>query len=203
VTTRLLVAALVLAGATVALGIAVDHRPPSALDAAGVALRGVAVRPAEFFTALGRWWMLVPIGVATFAIAMFARANVVPLLVIFGAQAVSQPTNYLLKLAFGRIRPAGFIGPMETDPSFPSGHSVTAIVFFAGLAALAWNAPVPRPVAVAATVVLAICVAGIPWSRLALGAHYATDVLGGLLFGGAWLSVALAVMIRLSAGSTR
>jgi undecaprenyl-diphosphatase len=34
---------------------------------------------------------------------------------------------------------------------------------------------------------LAFCVIGIPWSRVALGAHYVTDVAGGLLYGVAWL----------------
>lgn len=200
---RLLMAALLLAGASVALGVWVAHRPPSALDVAAVALRGRGVPLAELFTALGRWWMLVPLGVVCFGIAMTLRANLVPLVVVFCAQAASQATNALLKLGIDRARPAGAIGPPELDLSFPSGHSVTAVVFFAGLALLAWNAPIPRPLALAAAAVLAICVVGIPWSRLALGAHYATDVIGGLLFGSAWLCVVLALMIRLNVTVTR
>jgi hypothetical protein len=37
-------------------------------------------------------------------------------------------------------------------------------------------------------------VAGIPWSRLALSAHYATDVLGGLLLGAGWLALMTAFL---------
>jgi membrane-associated phospholipid phosphatase len=203
VTVRLLVTALVLAAATVALGFSVAQRPPTALDTAAVALRGWGVPVAEFFTSLGRWWMLLPIGVVAFGIAMTLRANLVPLVVVFCAQAASQAATALLKLGFQRTRPTGIIGPPDADLSFPSGHSVTAMVFFAGLAVLAWHAPVARPLALAATAVLALCVVGLPWSRPALGAHYATDVIGGLLFGGAWLCVALAVMTRLSVTVTR
>jgi len=44
--------------------------------------------------------------------------------------------------------------------------------------------------------VLAVCAVAIPWSRLALGAHYATDVLGGLLLGAAWLCLVFAALLR-------
>ena len=202
-TVRLASIAIVLALATAVLGFLVTQRPPAQLDIAAVALRGHAVSAALFFTSLGRWWMLLPISVAAFGIAMALRANLVPLVVVLGTQAVSQAATALVKFAFHRVRPGGFIGDPEADLSFPSGHSVTALVFFGGLAVLAWHAPLPRPLAAVAVAVLAVCVVGIPWSRLALGAHYATDVLGGVLFGGAWLCVALAVLLRLAATATR
>jgi len=198
-----LIAAAAFFCATIALGAVVVHRPPSALDVATVALRGHALSLALFFTSLGRWWMLLPIAVVAFGIGMSVRANLIPLTIVLGAQAASQAATTLLKLAFHRMRPDGFIGPLESDLSYPSGHAVTAIVFFAGLAILAWHAPFPRPFAAAATIVLAICAVGIPWSRLALGAHYATDVIGGLFFGAAWLCAASALMVRLGATASR
>ncbi len=51
-------------------------------------------------------------------------------------------------------------------------------------------------VAVPVVAVLLVCAVGIPWSRLALGAHYLTDVAGGLLLGAAFLCAALAVILR-------
>jgi membrane-associated phospholipid phosphatase len=200
---RLVAAAAVFLCATIALGAAVAHRPPGALDVAATALRGHAVSLALFFTSLGRWWMLLPIAVVALGVGMSARANLIPLTIVFAAQAASQAATTLLKLAFHRIRPGVYVGPLESDLSFPSGHAVTAIVFFGGLAILAWQAPFPRPVAAAAAIVLVICAIGIPWSRLALGAHYATDVIGGLFFGAAWLCAALALMLRLSATASR
>jgi membrane-associated phospholipid phosphatase len=199
---RLWAAAAVSLVATLALGTIVARRPPTALDVAAFSLRG-HVPLALFFTSLGRWWMLLPIGVVAVGIGMTVRANVIPLVIVFGAEAASQAGSTLLKLVFHRTRPDVFLGTHETDLSFPSGHAVTAVVFFIGLAILAWHAPIPRPLAVAAIVVLGICAIGIPWSRLALGAHYATDVIGGLLFGAAWLCAALALMMRLGTTASR
>jgi undecaprenyl-diphosphatase len=116
--------------------------------------------------------------------------------VLLGAQVVSQAVNALVKLVFHRARPGGELGIKETDLSFPSGHSVTAVVFFAGFAILAWHAPLPRPLAAVLCAALLACAAAIPWSRLALGAHYLTDVIGGLLLGAAFLCAALAVLLR-------
>jgi undecaprenyl-diphosphatase len=200
---RLAAAAAVFVCATLALGAVVARRPPTALDVAAFSLRGHGVPLALFFTSLGRWWMLLPIGVVAFGIAMTMRTNLIPLVIVFGAQAASQAANALLKLAFHRSRHDVFLGTRETDLSFPSGHAVTAVVFFIGLAIVSWHAPIPRTLAIAATVVLGICAIGIPWSRLALGAHYATDVIGGLLFGAAWLCAAVALMPPLGVTASR
>jgi membrane-associated phospholipid phosphatase len=196
VESRLWIAALVCALAAFALGAIVANRPPGRLDVAAQSLRGGAVPLALFFTALGRWPVLAGLGVVGFGAAMMLRAGTPAVTVLLGAQVVSQAVNALAKLVFHRTRPGGELGIKETDLSFPSGHSVTAVVFFVGFAILAWHAPLPRPLAAAVCIVLVACAAGIPWSRLALGAHYPTDVLGGLLLGAAFLCAALAVLLR-------
>ncbi|WP_317995905.1 phosphatase PAP2 family protein [Vulcanimicrobium alpinum] len=198
-TLRLLLIALVSCCAMLVVGALVSTRPPGALDQAAVALRGHGVPLALFFTSLGRWYVLLPIGVLAVGLAMTLRANVMPVLVVIAAQVISQALNALVKLGFHRVRPNGFLGPHEPDLSFPSGHAVTAIVFFVGLAILAWHAPFPRAVDALLAIALSACAAGIAWSRLALGAHYATDVLGGLLLGTATLCAAFAVIVRYAA----
>lgn len=178
------------------LGAAVSSRPPSNIDLAAQSLRGTAIGPALFFTALGRAWPMVALCAAALAVATVVRAPLLPVVIMIAAQALSQGVNALLKLGFARPRPTGFIGYHEPDFSYPSGHAVTAVVFFAGFAALAWFAPLPRPAALLLSATLAVCALAIPWSRLALGAHYATDVAGGLLLGGAWLCLAFAAIAR-------
>lgn len=194
--TRLWIAALAFALSALAVGALVAHRGPSRLDVAAQSLRGTGVPLALFFTLLGRWPVLIGIGVVAFGVAMALRTGAGAVAVVLGAQVISQAANALVKLAFQRARPGGEIGLRETDLSFPSGHSATAIVVFVGFAVLAWHAPVPRPVAISLSAVLLACAVGIPWSRLALGAHYATDVAGGLLLGAGFLCAALATILR-------
>jgi membrane-associated phospholipid phosphatase len=55
-----------------------------------------------------------------------------------------------------------------------------------------WAAPWPSPALRRAALVLAALFAlGIGFSRVYLGVHYPSDVLGGLLLGTAWSALAL------------
>ena len=195
--TKLWIASAVSVAAALVLGALVAHRPPTRIDVAGgEALRGGALPLALFFTALGRWPVLLVLGVVAFGIAMSLRAGTSAVVILYGAQVLSQAANALLKLAFHRARQTSWLRIQETDLSFPSGHAVTAMVFFAGFAVLVWHAPLPRAVTAPVTAALLVCALAIPWSRLALGAHYVTDVAGGLLLGGGFLCAALALIVR-------
>lgn len=97
-----------------------------------------------------------------------------------------------LKLVFRRERPPALDRLVFEDTySFPSGHSVFAAVFFTMLAveltrSLPRRWPWARAAAIAACVALALTVGA---SRVWLGVHYPTDVLGGLLLGAGWVLV--------------
>jgi undecaprenyl-diphosphatase len=193
---RLWIAALLCALVTVAIGAAVANRPPPRIDVEAGALRGGGISAALFFTALGRWPVLLGFAVAAAAVATALRTGIGAVAVVFAAQVASQAAGALLKIGFHRARPDEWLHIRETDLSFPSGHATSAVVFFGGLALLAWHAPLPRPVSAACAAVLLVCAIGIPWSRLALSAHYLTDVIGGLLLGAAFLCAALALILR-------
>ena len=197
--TRLLLLSLACFIVCALLGAYVSSRPPMAFDLAAYAIRGSATPLALFFTALGRWYVLLPLALAGAATAFALRANALAVPALFASQVVAQGANQLLKFAFDRTRPANAVLP-ETDLSFPSGHAVTTVVFYFGLLLLVTRSgAVPRVPAAAIAVALGICIIGIPWSRVALGAHYATDVAGGLLFGGGWLCLSLALWYRFAA----
>jgi len=87
----------------------------------------------------------------------------------------------------GRTRPV-LVDPIATatGKSFPSGHTQSTIVgygilllVFLPAIARAWR---PLVVAVATLMVLLV-----GFSRIALGVHYLSDVIGGLIIGSAWL----------------
>lgn len=92
----------------------------------------------------------------------------------------------------GRARPA-FTHPIvvESGKSFPSGHSMGSTVTYGALVLILLPL-VPRrvrPVAIGAAVVVVLAIG---FTRLALGAHFLTDVLGGYILGLAWLSLSTA-----------
>ena len=95
----------------------------------------------------------------------------------------------VLKLLVERLRPVMDM-PVATapGPSFPSGHALGSIVSY-GVLLLIFLPTVPhrrRPVVV--TLVAAL-VALVGVTRIALGVHYLTDVLGGWTLGIAWLGI--------------
>lgn len=109
----------------------------------------------------------------------------------------------LVKAVVGRARPPQVVQlVLETNPSFPSGHTLgstavigaTAIVLLAGVRS-SWL----RAAGVVAAIV-AIVAVGV--SRLYLGVHWATDVLAGWLMGSAWLLLCVATLSALTASST-
>ncbi|HVT78038.1 MAG TPA: phosphatase PAP2 family protein [Acidimicrobiales bacterium] len=98
-----------------------------------------------------------------------------------------------VKLAVSRPRPT-FSDPIMTayGKSFPSGHAMSSLVCYGAvlLVVLPLVATRWRWLAVAA---VAVWVAAIGFSRLALGVHYISDVLGGYVLGAAWLIGSVAI----------
>lgn len=97
----------------------------------------------------------------------------------------------VLKYTLGRHRPLPlYLG--NEQYSFPSGHATISAVLLAGLAFLLTRGQPPRwRVVVAAAAAAYVALVG--FSRLYLGAHWLSDVLGGFSFGLA--AVALSAMV--------
>jgi undecaprenyl-diphosphatase len=96
--------------------------------------------------------------------------------------------NETLKLFFARTRPQLTWATIQSDYSFPSGHTMNGLVFYVGLAIVLWSIFGRRAglIALVAAIALSITV-GV--SRIYLGYHFFTDVVGGALAGTAWLLI--------------
>ncbi|MFL6660081.1 MAG: phosphatase PAP2 family protein [Massilia sp.] len=100
--------------------------------------------------------------------------------------------NILLKYFYHRARPS-FDHPLLTlsSYSFPSGHATGATLFYGMVAAYlvcvcrGWAAR--AAVAVVATLMVAL----VALSRIYLGAHYLSDVLGAIAISCGWLAVCI------------
>ncbi len=193
------VAAAVCLAGTFVLGAYVAQRPLTPFDVASIALRGRGTRFAVLFTRSGYWPALLAVGCALFAAELIVRGGVIFTVVLAVTQLFSQAASGFTKTLFKRIRPDDWLHREELGFSYPSGHATTAIVFYGGLLLFIWNMPLPRELQLMASLVLAIWMVGIPWSRMALAAHYGTDVCGGILFGAAWLCLMIVVLRHLPA----
>lgn len=92
-----------------------------------------------------------------------------------------------VKLLVARVRPSDGVPVTSADGyAFPSGHALSSIVAAGLVLLLAWPALGRRRRAGTAAAVIG-AVGAVGFSRLALGVHYPSDVLGGWLLGTAWL----------------
>lgn len=99
--------------------------------------------------------------------------------------------NALIKLVFQRARPTINRIIEVSGYSFPSGHSMAAFSLYGGLAFLIWKHVPTATGRVLMIIVSAIFILTIGMSRIYLGVHYPSDVVGGYFLSGCWLAVCI------------
>ncbi|MDF2961331.1 MAG: phosphatase family protein [Paenibacillus sp.] len=145
---------------------------------------------------IGSEWM-VGILVLVFSLFFFILLRYRRRLFFFiGVIAGSVLLNEGLKLLFHRKRPTLDRIMDAAGSSFPSGQSMIAVVLYGILIFLLWphlTSALKRWTAILLGISI---ITAIGFSRIYLGVHYPTDVLGGYTAGGSWLCVAIWVFYR-------
>lgn len=138
-------------------------------------------------TFIGSDYVILPL--LGLAVALLARARRIrESIFLTVAVAGSVALNWIMKLTFQRPRPKLPWAHVPPDYSFPSGHSMNSFVLFVGLAVLAWVVFGRRIGILALSVALGL-VFLIGTSRIYLGYHYFTDVIGGVAAGLVWILI--------------
>ncbi len=128
--------------------------------------------------------------IATLLLWRWTHGLRAPALLLF-AIAGSSILTYGLKVLIGRERPGitSVIGPVANSLAFPSGHTLNSTVFFGTLAGLVWAGLRSHGARAAVVIAGLLLSTGIGLSRIYLGYHWATDVLGGWAAAVTWLAL--------------
>lgn len=122
-------------------------------------------------------WFWIVLGLV---LLLYRKTRPVGITVLISLAIGALITNVALKNIVARIRPYDFTSrivsllPPQSDFSFPSGHTCASFA-----AALVCLRMLPRCYGVPAVILAGL----IAFSRMYLGVHYPTDILGGLLAG--------------------
>lgn len=102
--------------------------------------------------------------------------------------------NQILKFIFVRPRPFEWMLIEETGYSFPSGHAMVSMGFYGMLIFLIWQTNITKTKKKIWTIILTIIILLIGISRMYLGVHYASDIIGGFTLSLSYLIIATSMV---------
>ena len=156
--------------------------------------RPVVLAVARFFTALGEPTVLIGAGVVCAVWLWIAGHRRLPL-VLVAIVAIGRGLSEAQKYWIARARPA--IEPhlvVVKTSSFPSGHATSSMIFYLVLALVLTAGTRWHRVAAAVAILLSLLIGT---SRVMLGVHWPSDVIGGWAFGLLWVLLTLRLSERL------
>lgn len=167
------------------LGVLDAHVTPLVRRFASPALTGVMTA----LSVLGENGTLAGLASAAGVVMLAERRRVTDLLFMSTTIVGSMCLNTTMKLIFERPRPQLAWASVLPDYSFPSGHSMNSLALFMAFALLVGASRGRVAGIVASSVALGLALL-IGLSRIYLGYHYFSDVVGGFAAALIWLAIA-------------
>lgn len=118
--------------------------------------------------------------VLSIILLIIIKEKKIPLLISLNL-ICSYSLNAIAKLIFTRPRPIGINLIEEAGFSYPSGHSMVSMAYFGFIAYLIYKKQTSKLIKTILIVSLIITILLIGFSRIYLGVHYLSDVIGGFL----------------------
>ncbi|MEK5036473.1 phosphatase PAP2 family protein [Sporosarcina sp. FSL K6-3457] len=146
-----------------------------------------------FFTWMGSGYVVVPMALILAAILYFglrARPQAWLLLIVIAGTPLF---NTLLKLYFKRERPDIHRILDAHGFSFPSGHAMISFSLYAIIAFIAWGFIKKTAGRVMLLLFMVFMILTISISRIYLGVHYPSDIVGGFTVSALWLTIAITI----------
>jgi len=170
---------------TIGLALLTRHPAVQSLDDAIEVRAGRAralqhvLRAAHIGTLPGEPYMHPTIGAASAALILVTRrAPLLPVLAALAAASIGAIlAHHAVKLVYRRPRPAIALARGKTEPAYPSGHTTDATAVVATSAFLLVQQGIAPPGLIVPVAVALAVITGV--SRVLLGWHWPTDVLGG------------------------
>jgi len=193
--TRWAIAAVVLGAASAVLGVLAsghDTFPGDAAVNATVRGLGSAFEPVAY--TFNELEAQISIAVIGFLAVMLVARHQYRALALIATVMVLRPVLNVPKALVGRPRPSGDfpIRDVVTDSSFPSGHTMTAVMVFSMLFVFA-PLVMPRRAVALVRVASVACMALTAVSRMWAGVHWFSDTWGGVIWALAAVSAAFAL----------
>ncbi|WP_228745209.1 phosphatase PAP2 family protein [Paenibacillus sp. S150] len=146
---------------------------------------------AKGLSLVGSSRLAIGISLLTAALLFFVLKHRIELALFLVVALGSQKLNTLMKLWFHRERPNVHRLIEQAGYSFPSGHSMAAFSLYGVIAYLLWRHMRSRLERVLLILFTVVMTGGIGWSRIYLGVHYPSDVIGGYAASGAWMTLCI------------
>lgn len=118
-----------------------------------------------------------------FTLWLLWRLQMTRAIILAAGMILSGLLTQSLKLFIARPRP-NFAALAEDGFSFPSGHALGAIVFFGFLLFIIIRNIKGRWIKLVFSLLLPLLILAVGFSRVYLGVHWTTDVIGGWVIGG-------------------